>query len=127
MILIVDDDEGMTQSCTMLLEAHGYDVQSAASGPEALSMMKESAHELLISDCEMPGMTGAELSEQVRADPSTTHMPVLLMSASRRCDVTNGATYNAFLRKPFLAAALLAEVSKLVQKIAPLAPLTAKV
>lgn len=114
MILIVDDDEGMTDACSMLLEAHGFDVSVAASGVEALSKIKGTSHALVISDCAMPGMSGAELSEKLKADPSTAALPVLLMSASLRCDVAEGSTENAFLRKPFLAENLLAEVRKLL-------------
>ena len=117
MILIVDDDEGMTDACSMLLEAHGFDVCVAASGAEALSKISEPSLELVISDCAMPGMSGAELSERLRADPSTAELPILLMSASLRCDVAQGSTYNAFLRKPFLAENLLVEVRKLLEGV----------
>lgn len=127
MILIVDDDESMTQTCSMLLEAHGFDVHVATSGLEALFMLRASSHELVISDCVMPGMTGLELSREIKADPSMATLPVLLMSASLRRDIASGASYEGFLRKPFLAESLLFEVRKLLQVIAPAPSAFAKV
>lgn len=114
MILIVDDDVGLTDTCSMLLESHGFEVNVASSGIEALSKLKAAPHELLISDCAMPGMTGVELSEKVKADPLTAHLPILLMSASLRCEIADSFSYDAFLRKPFLAERLLSEIHKLV-------------
>lgn len=111
----------------MLLEAHGFDVQVAANGVQALSMLRASSHELVISDCVMPGMTGEELSREIKADPSMATLPVLLMSASLRCDIARGASYEGFLRKPFLAENLLVEVRKLLQVIAPAPSAFAKV
>jgi len=107
----------MTETCSMLLEAHGFEVTVAASGAEALSKLKQGAFELLISDCAMPGMSGVELSEALRADPSTAQVPILLMSASLRCEIANSSNYEGFLRKPFLAESLLAEVHKLLNSV----------
>ena len=117
MILIVDDDVGMAETCSMLLEAHGFDVSVAASGAEALLKISGRPHELVISDCAMPGMSGVELSERLKADPSTAELPILLMSASLRCEVANSTSYDAFLRKPFLAENLLVEVRKLLEGV----------
>lgn len=114
MILIVDDDVGMTETCCMLLEAHGFDVTVAASGDEALVKIGGGAPQLVISDCAMPGMSGVELSEKLKADPTTAKLPVLLMSGSLRSDVAQGTSYDEFLRKPFLAENLLVVVRKLL-------------
>ena len=114
MILIVDDDEAMTDACSMLLEAHGFDVGVAANGIEALSKIKKGPHQLVISDCAMPGMSGPELREQLKSDPATAGLPVLLMSAHLRCDIAPASSHDAFLRKPFLAEQLLLEVRKLL-------------
>ncbi|HEX8614898.1 MAG TPA: response regulator [Telluria sp.] len=127
MILIVDDDVGMAETCSMLLEAHGFDVTIAASGAEALARIGATACELVISDCVMPGMSGLELSDRLKADPSTAQVPVLLMSGSLRCDVARSASYDAFLRKPFLAENLLAQVRKLLAGVGAADDLCAKV
>ena len=115
MIMIVDDDVGMAENCSLFLEAHGFDVNIAASGAEALSKIRDGSHELVISDCAMPGMSGMELCEKLKADPLTAQLPILLMSASMRCEITTSALYDGFLRKPFLAENLLTEVQKLLE------------
>lgn len=117
MILIVDDDVAMAETCAMLLESHGFDVGTACSGAEALVMMNAGSHDLVISDFAMPGMNGLELSDRIRTAPATAHLPILLMSASRRCDIGHDASYDAFLRKPFLAEDLVGEVRKLLAAV----------
>jgi len=114
MIIIVDDDEAMAETCSMLLEAHGFDVTIAGSGAEALSKIKGVPHELVISDCAMPDMSALELSEKLKEDPATAALPVLLMSGSVRGQIADGSSYDCFLRKPFLAENLLVEVRKLL-------------
>jgi two-component system chemotaxis response regulator CheY len=104
----------MAETCSMFLEAHGFDVSVAASGAEALARIQGKSHQLIISDCAVPGMSGVELSEKLRGDPSTATLPILLMSASLRCEIANSSSYDAFLRKPFLAENLLVEVRKLL-------------
>ena len=127
MILIVDDDDGMTETCSMLLEAHGFNVSVAATGAEALSRMRGTAPALVIADCAMPGMSGVELSETLKADPATSSVSVLLISGSLRCDVAKGNSYQSFLKKPFLAENLLVEVRKLLQVEGVAAPEYSKV
>ncbi len=117
MILIVDDDEAMAENCSMYLALQGFDVCTARTGAEALDSIRKHAPELLISDCEMPGMTGVQLSEELRGDPLTAQVPILLMSGSLRGDVARGGSFDAFLRKPFRGENLLAEVRKLVSGI----------
>lgn len=100
----------------MLLEAHGFDVSVAASGAEAFSMMSGTSHELIIADWAMPGMSGVELSERLKANPLTAQVPILLMSASLRCDIAKSSSYDSFIKKPFLAENLLGEVHKLLNR-----------
>ena len=111
----------------MLLEAHGFNVSVAATGAEALSRMRGTAPALVIADCAMPGMSGVELSETLKADPATSSVSVLLISGSLRCDVAKGNSYQSFLKKPFLAENLLVEVRKLLQVEGVAAPEYSKV
>ena len=117
MILIVDDDEAMAETCSMFLELQGFKVCTATSGAEALATIRGESPELLISDCAMPGMSGVELSAEMKSDPSTALVPILLMSGSLRGEVAKSASCDAFLRKPFLAENLLIEVRKLLAGI----------
>ena len=114
MILIVDDDVALSDMCSMVLESHGYDTCMASGGSDALEKLKCGTYELVISDCAMPGMSGPELTEQIKADPKTSHLPVMLMSASLRRDVAGNTACGGFLRKPFLAENFVAMVKDLL-------------
>lgn len=117
MIMIVDDDAGMAETCSMMLETHGFEVCVAGSGAEALAKIRSGTPELLITDCAMPGMSGVELSETLKAKAATAALPILLMSASARAEIPKSRSYDAFLRKPFLAENFLIEVRKLLAGI----------
>lgn len=114
MILIVDDNSDFVENCSMLLESYGYDVSTALSASEALTKISDHQPDLLISDCQMPDISGIQLSEQLRTRPASERFPILLMSSSLRNQVAPGTSYDAFLKKPFLAEALLLEVRKLL-------------
>ena len=118
MILIADDDSDFAENCSMMLESHGYDVSVVLSAEEALENISSRQPKLLISDCCMPKMGGLQLSEQLKARPADMQFPILLMSGSLQCRVARGKSYDAFLRKPFLAEDLLLEVRKLLQNCA---------
>ena len=123
MILIADDDAGLAESCSMLLEACGYDVQVVPNGAEALSSIAAREPKLLISDYCMPGMSGLQLCETLKARPSGRAFPILLMSGTLQARVALGS-YDAFLRKPFLAEEFLLKVRRLL-KNGPLVQLAA--
>jgi CheY-like chemotaxis protein len=118
MILIADDDADFAENCSMLLESYGYEVNVALSGADVLASIAARQPDLLISDCCMPDMSGLQLSQQVKAKPADLQFPILLMSGSLQCRVAGGPSYDAFLRKPFMAEDLLLEVRKLLQKFA---------
>lgn len=115
MILIVDDDAALAENCSMLLESYGYLVRVAFSGEEALAKIDALEPKLLISDCCMPGISGIELSQKLNDVPNGAQFPILLMSASLQCKVAPGNSYDAFIKKPFLAENLMIEVRKLLE------------
>lgn len=116
MILIVEDDADLADTCSMMLEACGYEVQVACGVEEALAKINKHKPDLLISDCMMPGRTGLELSQQLRLHYSRAALPILLMSGSLRSQVAYGDSYDAFLTKPFTAESLLSEVKRLLNE-----------
>ncbi|MGK5016500.1 response regulator [Janthinobacterium sp. HLS12-2] len=118
MILIVEDDVDLAETCSMVLEASGYEVQLAHSAEEALTKILARKPEMLISDCAMPGQSGLELSQHLRTQYSRSTLPILLMSGSPRRQVAPGDSYEAFISKPFLAESLLLEVKKLLNEYA---------
>ena len=110
MILIVEDDLDLADTCAMLLEMHGYPVKIVANGVEALKAMARRRPALILTDNDLPLMGGPELCERVRQAPELDTVPVILMSATDPQSNLDSAPYNEFLQKPFKAEQLLATV-----------------
>ena len=114
MILIVDDDPALAEICAMMLESYGYQATIALSGVEAIAQVDAQQIDMLIADCVMPDMGGLELSSRMKLAQKSRAIPIVLMSGSLQSDVAAGNTYDAFLRKPFLAEHLLEQVQRLL-------------
>jgi CheY-like chemotaxis protein len=79
MILCVDDEENQLAVRKLVLEKEGFSVLTASSGQEALSLLACHQIDLVLSDHLMPGLTGTELTRQIKA--SNPDLPVILISA----------------------------------------------
>ncbi len=117
-ILIVDDVATNRIVMKVKLAASRYEVIPAASGAEALEIARSGGIDLVIMDMMMPGMTGAEATRQLRDDPATATIPVILVTASddvaaRMDGLSSGA--DDFLAKPVDELALLARVRSLLR------------
>jgi two-component system chemotaxis sensor kinase CheA len=80
-ILVVDDSITTRTMEKNILEAHGYQVTIAVSGSDALSILDVQSFDLMVSDVEMPGMTGFELTSKVRQREETKAMPVIICTS----------------------------------------------
>jgi two-component system, chemotaxis family, sensor kinase CheA len=81
-VLLIDDSAFFRNMLAPLLKAAGYAVSSAASAPEALIMLRAGARvDVVITDIDMPGMDGFELTSAVRRDPRTASIPVIGLSS----------------------------------------------
>ncbi len=81
-VLLIDDSAFFRNMLAPLLNAAGYAVSSAASAPEALIMLRAGARvDIVITDIDMPGMDGFELTSAVRRDPRTALIPVIGLSS----------------------------------------------
>lgn len=95
-VLVVDDSITTRTMEKNILEAHGYDVTIAVTGFDALEKLAGNNFDLMVSDVEMPGMTGFELTKKVREREETRHMPVIIVTSlasveHRRCGMEAGA------------------------------------
>ncbi len=103
-LLIVDDDLSTRIALEALMTSHGYPVTCVESGEEALAAMKRSHYRIVISDWEMPGMTGPELCEQIRKmDAQGYTYFILLTSHGDQESIINGLKSGAddFVSKPY--------------------------
>ena len=102
-ILIVDDIEANRRLLQAKLEAQYHSVILASNGPQALEMAREHDPEIILLDVMMPGMDGYEVCRRLKADPVTSHIPVVMVTAlSDAEDRVRGLDAGAedFLTKP---------------------------
>jgi two-component system chemotaxis sensor kinase CheA len=80
-ILVVDDSVTTRSVEKGILEAHGYDVELAVDGLEALEKIRSKPPDLVISDVAMPRMDGFDLLAKLKSGPETSHIPVILVTS----------------------------------------------
>lgn len=108
-VLVVEDNPDIIRVIHLTLRRH-FKVMAAPDGQKGLEMAKANAPNLIVTDLMMPVMDGLELTRHLRADPSTKHIPIIMLTA--RGDVEDRVTgldtgVNAYLSKPFSAKELL--------------------
>jgi CheY-like chemotaxis protein len=118
-ILIVDDERKNRQLVEVILGAEGYQLESAASGDEALAIVAARPPDLVLLDVMMPGMDGYKVAAKLKGNDATRHIPVVLLSAlTDQNSQTHGLNIgaDAFLAKPVNRAELTALMEKLLPK-----------
>ena len=120
-ILVVDDFSTMRRIIKNLLRELGYtNVSEADDGNTALPMLRRGGFDFLITDWNMPGMTGYELLCEVRDDPNLKDLPILLVTAeAKREQIVQAAQagVNGYIVKPFTAATLRDKIDKIFERI----------
>lgn len=96
-ILVVDDDEQIRMVSEQLLSARGYEVRTASNGFEALALMRSVLPDLIISDLNMPSMSGFELLSVVRR--RFPHIPVIAITGEYSTTMAEGLLADAFFNK----------------------------
>lgn len=122
-ILIVDDEAHILHVLTLKLANAGYDVLTAEDGQEGLDAVFNESPDLVITDYQMPRMTGLEMARAIHADPRFQSLPILMLSARgfRLADEELTSTGIAdLLSKPFSPRDVLSRVEALLTPIAPI-------
>lgn len=120
-ILIVDDFSTMRRIIKNLLRDLGFtNTDEADDGNTALPMLKTGKYDFLVTDWNMPGMSGFDLLKTVRADENLKDLPVLMVTAEAKRDQIVAAAQagvNGYVVKPFTAAVLKEKIEKIFERI----------
>ncbi len=120
-ILIVDDFSTMRRIIKNLLRDLGFsNTHEADDGVTALPMLKSGDFQFLVTDWNMPGMTGIDLLKAVRADEKLRTLPVLMVTAEAKRDQIIEAAQagvNGYVVKPFTAQALKEKIEKIFDRV----------
>ena len=120
-ILVVDDFSTMRRIVKNLLSDLGFNnTVEAEDGNSALAVLRQDAVELVVTDWNMPGMTGIELLREIRADAKFRGLPVLMVTAeAKREQIIEAAQngVNGYIIKPFTAQTLEEKLGKIFERL----------
>lgn len=114
-ILLVDDQAHVLRVIKLSLDRNGYEVDTALNGEIALRMMNETEYDVLIADCDMPGMNGLELCEAVHREFDQAAPLIFLSAPEMSSDLTSWTArfpHTEFLEKPMSLRWLVARLNE---------------
>jgi len=116
-VLVVDDEAHIVQVVALKLRNAELEVDTALDGAEALQMLRLRPYDLVVTDLQMPEMTGTELAQAMSVDPVLARIPILMLTARGhllREGEAEARNIAKVVHKPFSPRALLAEVMALL-------------
>ena len=122
LVMVVDDSLTVRKFTSRFLEREGFRVIAAKDGVEALELLEKARPVVMLLDIEMPRMDGFEVARNVRANPQTQSLPIIMITsrtADKHRDHALELGVDAYLGKPYQEDALLAEIRRLSGVTAP--------
>lgn len=115
-VILAEDNELLRKSLSFFLESKGFEVHQYADGKEALEAIKTTTFDLILTDINMPGISGMELTQHIRIQLSLT-TPIIIFTSSN-VEQTELDSFdigaNEFIPKPVSPAVLLIRMNKLL-------------
>ena len=118
-ILVVDDEAHIVQVVALKFRNAGLEVETASDGDEALALVRRTPFDLVVTDLQMPTMSGIELARAMAADSKLASIPVLMLTARGhllREGEADSANIARVVHKPFSPRGLLADVVELLEE-----------
>ncbi len=113
-ILVIEDEPALSRVLSLVLKGGGFDVCIAATGADGLRLAEEQNYDLILSDIDLPDISGFEICRRVKQNPNLQAVPIMLMSG-RLAEGNEARALNLgaadYLSKPFRADTLLSKAS----------------
>ena len=119
-ILIADDEPTIVRLMEFILARQGHEMIVAVNGEEALQKIRTEQPDLVLLDIMMPRIDGYEVAQQLRADPATAALPIIMLSAkAQEEDIRRGVEVGVdeYVTKPFSPEHLVHVVSEYLKRI----------
>ena len=117
-VLVVDDDPVILKLLEVNFDMEGFDVLIAHDGEEGIEVARRERPDIIVSDIMMPKASGIELVAELKGDPATSDIPIVLLSAkAQNADVRTGLDAGAddYVTKPFEPLDLVDRVTRLAK------------
>jgi CheY-like chemotaxis protein len=122
LVLVAEDEHHDWLIYGKVLWYNGYDVMRAEDGDEGLRLAREHVPDLVLADLMLPGLDGIELCREIKGDPATRHIPVIMLTARRESEYGSRAIRagcERYLEKPIGPVKVLHEVERMVGRPPP--------
>jgi two-component system response regulator RegX3 len=115
-VLVVEDEESFSDALSYMLRREGYEVEVAATGPDALQSFERSGADLVLLDLMLPGLSGTEVCRELR---TRSHVPIIMVTArDTEVDKVVGLELGAddYVTKPFSSRELVARIRAVLRR-----------
>src|SRR5438876_52256 len=110
-ILVCDDDPGVVEVITIMLQEEGHEVKTLNSGKAIQKRVQEYSPDIILLDIWMPGIDGKQVAKLLKDNPDTGHIPIIVISALNDTEkIAKEAGADDFLAKPFEMDNLLTKI-----------------
>lgn len=119
-VVLVEDEINIAEAIRFLLSNEGWRVETLANGTSAFDVIRKATPDLVMLDVMLPGRSGFEILQDLRADPDCANLPVLMLTARgqvRDREMAEKAGVSRFMTKPFSNAEMLEAVRELTTTV----------
>jgi DNA-binding response OmpR family regulator len=114
-ILIIEDDEAISDALSLALEMEGYQVDTVLKATKSMNGIKKFKPDLIILDLLLSGVDGRDVIQTIKKDKGTKHIPIILTSAHpTAAEAAKDAGVQGFIAKPFNINELFLQIKKII-------------
>ena len=114
-ILVIDDNKDILEIISLIFEQHGFEIVTTSKGEETLSHIASFSPQIILLDVFLGSMDGRDLCNELKDNPLTAHIPILMFSAHSSWDnILKVCKADDFIAKPFNVTEIVAKVNGLL-------------